>query len=71
MLFYFSLIANVCRASHELRTTRMSHEAEVAKYNALIKRLEIKQESTMQALDQKTKECSSMAALFDEMAGKM
>lgn len=59
------------RASYEIRSARASHEAEVAKYNALIKRLEIKNESTVQALDQKTKECSSMAALFDEMAGKM
>lgn len=59
------------RASYEIKTARVTHEAEVARFNALIKRLEIKHESTVQALDQKTKECSSMAALFDEMTGKM
>lgn len=46
---------------------RASREADVAKYTAIIKRLEIKNESITQALDQKIKESRSLTTLIDEM----
>lgn len=50
---------------------RESYETEIIKLNTIIKRLDIKNDSLVEALDQKIKECTSMAALFDEMTGKV
>lgn len=50
---------------------RDSYEAEITKLTTIIKRQDIKNKSLVEALDQKIKECSSMAALFDEMTGKI
>lgn len=56
-------------ASKEIMQQRESLETEISRLTTLVKRLEIKNESVRLALDQKTKECTSMAALLDEMTG--
>lgn len=68
--FYFN-ISMIFRSNKEIIQTRDTYEAEITKLTTIIKRQDIKNKSLVEALDQKIKECSSMAALFDEMTGKI
>lgn len=63
--------AQLEKSSKEFVATREAYESEITKLNTIVKRLDIKNESIMVALDQKVKECTSMAALLDEMTGKV
>jgi len=58
------------KANTHLDEIITKHSAELMKQNTIIKRLEIKNSSIQQALDQKSKECEKMTALLDELTLK-
>lgn len=43
---------------------------EISKLKAITKRLEIENAALQTSVEQKTKECLALAALFDEVTGK-
>lgn len=49
---------------------REDYDQEITKLNAVIRRQEIKITSLEELIEQKTKECSALAALCDEVTGK-
>lgn len=59
------------RSNQEMQLMREQYMSEVHKLSAIIKRLEIKNASLADSLEQKTKECSALAALCDEVTGKV
>lgn len=63
--------AQIEKSNQELLVMRDDYETEVHKLNAVVKRLEIKISSLMDSLDQKNKECSALAALCDEVTGRV
>nr|XP_023019214.1 transforming acidic coiled-coil-containing protein 3 [Leptinotarsa decemlineata] len=58
------------KSNSELLALRERDEAELSKYKAIIKRLEIKRSALEVALQQKNEECQQLAALCDEVTGK-
>lgn len=50
---------------------KKNYEAEIARVTAQMKRYEIKSNSLMEALQQKSKECEQLTAVYDEMIGKV
>lgn len=70
---FFILIYSwkICSANKEIMLERDQYQTEIHKFTAIIKRLEIKNSSLTELLDQKTKECSALAALCDEVTGKV
>ncbi|KAK9890204.1 hypothetical protein WA026_010314 [Henosepilachna vigintioctopunctata] len=62
--------AQIEKSNKEIIKYREKYDSEVNKLNAIIKRLEIKSAALETSLDQKTKECTALAALCDEVTGK-
>lgn len=50
---------------------KLKYETDLAKLTAQMRRYEIQSRSLEQALEQKTKECEQLAAIYDEMVGKV
>lgn len=63
--------AQIERSNKELLGYRDKHQTEVIKLSTIIKRLEIKNASFEKALDQKTTECAELAALCNEVTGRI
>lgn len=60
-----------CRANKEICENKQKHASEIAKMQALIKRMEIKNAALSHTVDQKTRECAELAALCDEVTGQV
>lgn len=63
--------AQIDKSNKELNLARERYQMELHKLSAIIKRLEIKNSSLANALEQKTKECGELAALCDEVTGRV
>ncbi|XP_031336478.1 transforming acidic coiled-coil-containing protein 3-like isoform X3 [Photinus pyralis] len=63
--------AQIEKSNQEVLMMRDNYDGEVNKLNAVVKRLDIKNASLIDLLDQKNKECAALAALCDEVTGKM
>lgn len=63
--------AQLERSNKELHGYRQKHQFEVTKMSTIIKRLEIKNASLVKALDQKSTECEELAALCNELTGRV
>lgn len=50
---------------------REHYESELIKLNAIIKRQDIKNASLVESLEQKTKECSALSELCEEVTGRV
>lgn len=59
------------RYNQELIMMKKNYEAEIARITAQMKRYEIKSNSLTEALQQKSKECEQLTAVYDEMIGKV
>ncbi|XP_022902245.1 transforming acidic coiled-coil-containing protein 1 [Onthophagus taurus] len=63
--------AQIDKSNRELNSSRERYQGELHKLSAIVKRLEIKNSSLANALEQKTKECAELAALCDEVTGRV
>ncbi|KAK4871864.1 hypothetical protein RN001_015988 [Aquatica leii] len=63
--------AQIEKCNQEILLMREQYDSEIHKLTAIVKRLEIKNASLTDSLDQKNKECSALAALCDEVTGKV
>ncbi|KAF5285279.1 hypothetical protein FQR65_LT13293 [Abscondita terminalis] len=63
--------AQIEKCNQEILLMREQYDSEIHKLTAIVKRLEIKNASLTNSLDQKNKECSALAALCDEVTGKV
>lgn len=61
----------VNRSNQELAMMKKQHEQEMARLTAQLKRYEIKNNSLMEALQQKSKECEQLSAVCDEFIGNV
>lgn len=59
-----------CRCNIEINQYKEKSEMEISKLKAITKRLEIENAALQTSVEQKTKECLALAALFDEVTGK-
>lgn len=59
------------RANQELDQMRRTHQAELAKMNAMLKKSEVKSTSLEESLEQKTKENQELASICDELISKV
>lgn len=65
---------NICyyfRANHELDSIRRSHQAEISKLKAMLKKAELRATSLEESLEQKTKENQELTAICDELINKV
>lgn len=62
--------AQLEKSNKEIIFVKEKYESELNKLNAIIRRLEIKTAALETSLDQKTHECTALAALCDEVTGK-
>ncbi|KAF5300199.1 hypothetical protein FQA39_LY11233 [Lamprigera yunnana] len=61
--------AQIEKSNQELLLRRDQYDAELHKLTAIVRRLEIKNASLTDSLEQKSKECTALAALCDEVTG--
>nr|CAD7439748.1 unnamed protein product [Timema bartmani] len=59
------------RANTELDAIKRSHAAEVSKFNAMLKKAEVKTSSLEESLEQKIKENQELASICDELISKV
>nr|CAD7428176.1 unnamed protein product [Timema monikensis] len=59
------------RANTELDAIKRSHAAEVSKFNAMLKKAELKTSSLEESLEQKIKENQELASICDELISKV
>lgn len=60
-----------CRANQELDHIRRSHQAEIAKLRAMLKKSEVRVTSLEESLEQKSKENQELTAICDELISKV
>lgn len=61
----------IFRYNDEIQTMKKKSDDEIARLTAQLRVFEIKNNSLSEALQQKTKECEQLSAVYDEMNDKL